>query len=1062
MAPTETSPEPGRWRGRALLLLFVGALLIPLALTPLPFTADGRNHILRVVLLERALAAGDWFPRYFPELAYGYGAPLLNYYAPLTYYLTAAIARLGLGISHAYQVVLGLSLVMGAFGAAAWAGAWFGRRARLVAGVLWAASPYILYNIFTRGAGPEALGLAWLPWLIWSLSESLQHGTLRARITLGLSAAGLMLTHNLTALLGFGLLAVFALGELNIAWRCVPDRRALLQRLGWTALVVTLGLGASAFFWAPALLETNLVQASALTGPAGYDFRGNFLSLQTLLTGAFTFDPRRVLTPVPPAVGWGGLVLGALSGVALFRQPTGSPCTLRRRRVALLASLALASLLMTLPISLPLWESLPLVYLIQFPYRWLGPAALLLAVLVGRGEAGLREFLSARGAPIVSLTWAPITLSLVLIVLAWPWTFAKSDPTLPAYPVVGDLYTAEVDLGTIGLTSNGEFLPIDAVLPMPDRDWASDVYQGSAKRLATLPSEVSITSVIQERLGASAHVSTPAATTVTFRWLYWPGWSATLDGAPIPVSASPENGFVQVVVPAGAHLLSVALGVTPVRLAAMLISWGSLGLAGLAVVIAWVRRGTTWRAPALAEAATWSPTPAMVLTAVVLILARGALGFVSSPFSSTRFDGQTVSAVSYPARVAFGDALVLLGLDLATQVPTDQPWTVTSYWMLESPTDSNLSFSLQLWDESNHAVGQGDSQQPGGWPTRRWFPGEYAIDTLTLGLDPTTPPGRYRLMATVYEAGDGSQTTLPGRVAGGPEQAYVQVAEITLLRPSAPEARDDVAGAHWLTIDLGEFSAVTGINLPTQARSGDPVRLDLVWEARVSPTRWPRLALRDADGVLHDLGQARLTTADFGPADWRAGDRWRIASPVVIPADVAAGPASWVIQNEGREVVLGEVDLTTPERSLQQPEGLNPRADLFGDVAELIGYRLDGEPVIGGSLAIELAWRSRTTIDRSLVVFVHLLGPDGLPAAQSDSVPAAGARPTTGWLPPEIIVDRHSLTLPETLAPGPYTLSIGLYDPATGVRVFVKSADTTAGAAVVDRVDLQSLEILAR
>jgi len=1064
MAPTETPGEPGRWRGRALLLLFVGALLIPLALTPLPFTADGRNHILRVVLLERALAAGDWFPRYFPELAYGYGAPLFSYYAPLTYYLTAVVARLGLGISHAYQVVLGLSLVMGAFGAAAWAGAWFGRRARLIAGVLWAASPYILYNIYTRGAGPEALGLAWLPWLIWALSESLQHGTLRARITLGLSAAGLMLTHNLTALLGFGLLAVFGLGELDVAWRCVSDRRALLHRLGWAAITVGIGLGASAFFWAPALLETDLVQASALTGPAGYDFRGNFLSLQTLLTGMFTFDQRRVLTPVPPAIGWGSLVLGVLGAAALVKRLQDTPCTLRRRRVALLAALALACLLMTLPVSLPLWESLPLVHLIQFPYRWLGPAALLLAILAGRGEAALREQLASRGAPVLVVSWWPIGIAIVLVVLSWPWTFAKSDPTLPARPTVDDLFAAEVDIGTIGLTSNGEFLPTAAILPAPDRAWATAVYDRSAERLvrASLPREVSASTVSQERLRATIRVSTPAATTLTFRWFYWPGWMATLDGVVIPVSASPANGFVQVVVPGGAHLLGIELGGTSIRQIVSVISWISLGIGLILLYAGWRRRSVAWRAPVLAEAAAWTPTQPMVLIGALLILIRGGLAYIPSPFSATRFDGQTVNAMALPARVVFGDSLVLLGLDLTTTIPTDEPWTVTSYWMLTEPINRDLSFSLQLWDETNRTVGQGDAQQPGGWPTRRWFPGEYAIDSLVLGLDPTTPPGRYRLMITVYDAKGGGEDTLPGRIADGPDQAYVQVAEITLLRPSAPEARAEVAGANWISIDLGDFSSVTGIALPTEARSGDPVQLDLVWEARVSPTTRPELALRDSAGVVHDLGPTRLSTTGFGLSDWQAGDRWRLATPVIIPADVPAGTATWAVRIAGREIVLGEVEVTTPQRSLQRPDGLTPRADRFGDRVELIGYRLTGEAVVGGGLEVELAWQARETVDKALVVFVHLLGPDGLPAAQSDSVPAVGARPTTGWLPPEIIVDRHSLTLPETLAPGPYTLSIGLYDPATGVRVFVKSADTTAGAAVVDRVDLQSLEILAR
>jgi hypothetical protein len=56
--------------------------------------------------------------------------------------------------------------------------------------------------------------------------------------------------------------------------------------------------------------------------------------------------------------------------------------------------------------------------------------------------------------------------------------------------------------------------------------------------------------------------------------------------------------------------------------------------------------------------------------------------------------------------------------------------------------------------------------------------------------------------------------------------------------------------------------------------------------------------------------------------------------------------------------------------------------------------------------------------------------PAGEPLAQHDGVPAGGARPTTGWLPGEVVVDRHALALPEYLAPGPYLLIAALFDPA--------------------------------
>ena len=76
--------------------------------------------------------------------------------------------------------------------------------------------------------------------------------------------------------------------------------------------------------------------------------------------------------------------------------------------------------------------------------------------------------------------------------------------------------------------------------------------------------------------------------------------------------------------------------------------------------------------------------------------------------------------------------------------------------------------------------------------------------------------------------------------------------------------------------------------------------------------------------------------------------------------------------------------------------------------------------------------------------------------AQSDSVPAAGQRPTTGWLPGETIADAHTLALPPDLPAGSYQLIAGLYDPLTGGRLPLMDGETAAfsDAILVSEVSL--------
>ena len=73
----------------------------------------------------------------------------------------------------------------------------------------------------------------------------------------------------------------------------------------------------------------------------------------------------------------------------------------------------------------------------------------------------------------------------------------------------------------------------------------------------------------------------------------------------------------------------------------------------------------------------------------------------------------------------------------------------------------------------------------------------------------------------------------------------------------------------------------------------------------------------------------------------------------------------------------------------------------------------------------------------------HCHGPngDGRIIVQRDSQPLGGQRPTTSWLPGEFLRDPYALPLPVDLPPPPYRLIVGLYDPASGVRLPVGETD---------------------
>jgi 4-amino-4-deoxy-L-arabinose transferase-like glycosyltransferase len=93
-------------------------------------------------------------------------------------------------------------------------------------------------------------------------------------------------------------------------------------------------------------------------------------------------------------------------------------------------------------------------------------------------------------------------------------------------------------------------------------------------------------------------------------------------------------------------------------------------------------------------------------------------------------------------------------------------------------------------------------------------------------------------------------------------------------------------------------------------------------------------------------------------------------------------------------------------------------------------------------LKIDLYWSTTDIIEEPLVVFVHLVGPDGI-IAQSDSVPLEGNWPSQWWRPGIILHDQHTIDLDAGIDPRQTRIIVGLYHADTTVRLPVFRADGT-------------------
>ena len=130
----------------------------------------------------------------------------------------------------------------------------------------------------------------------------------------------------------------------------------------------------------------------------------------------------------------------------------------------------------------------------------------------------------------------------------------------------------------------------------------------------------------------------------------------------------------------------------------------------------------------------------------------------------------------------------------------------------------------------------------------------------------------------------------------------------------------------------------------------------------------------------------------------------------------------------------------------------------LGEAIRLLGYDLSAkrwQP--GETVSVTVYWQAEAILNTRYVVFVHVLDGQGQIVVQQDAMPVANTRPTTGWLPGEVVVDRYALALPPALPSGTYGLEVGLYEAGRGVRLPVSDS---AGQPLGDALSLTSLEII--
>jgi hypothetical protein len=989
-----------------------------------------------------------------PDAAYGFGYPFFSYYAALPYYLAAGLTIVSVDILTAIKLTQTVFFAAAALAMYEWSkGALRSRPGAWLAAVAYTVAPFHLVNVYVRGDSlSEFAAFAFYPLILLGLERLAADPSWGRMVLPSTSYAGLVLTHNVSALI-FSPFILFYVVILVVrsGVPSAPPRsgglpssrmRTAVGRAAVMVLSLLLGLLLSAWFWLPALAEAEYVQLEAQT--TGYFFYGNHFRSGDLVQPSLVFDFAAVADrPSPFAMGALQAAV-ALIGVLVViasrirrqgagRVAPGTPVGSGARETAegldllhagfVVLGLLLATWLIT-PTSQAIWRNVPLLPLVQFPWRFLSVQAVFGALLAGALVAGAQRWWGLRVAYLSAIVIGVLLSCATLTGLEPEYIPIRSDEVNIERLQLFELFT-----GNVGSTIRHEYLP-RWVEPRPYVGLHHVEPQASARATALRGTLLSSERVALgptcrrwrvETGGGGADVALPLH--------YWPGWRAAVDGRRAAVGPVPGSGYLSVKVPAGIHEVEIWLGRTRLRLAAELMSFGTIMGAVALGIVRWRRNASRGR-PELgagrggAGLALGRGLPAALISCFSFGAALAVLIAVHPRVTTASTGDLTMDFEGMPYLHHNPDGIVIDGGRLtryeygASVVSPGDALRVTLEWerigQVEAGTGATGATVLRL---VSPAAVRHDIVPPLGEARIdiEWDPGgRLGRSTVDLAVPPDAPPGVHLL-----EMAASARTYLRPvwvRTRDAPSDGVavatfadgrVRLNAVAAAQPSADrlDVQLDWSAEEPLAVNYGLNLSLVDVAGNEWLRQGERAGYDTQPGLGYLPTSlWPvRRAIDDhhIPSLLPGIppGDRYTLTVDlYNATTWESVGEYSTGLAI---AEAARQPAAALLADLGEGVGLSQIDV--------------PRSVGQGERLEVTAYFLTNRRLAED---FTIAWR--------------LEMPERDVLAYAGTQPMAPGSLPTDWPAGAWVAGRVALPIPPLAAPGEHRLSLELRSPSDG------------------------------
>jgi hypothetical protein len=579
MSPANKSREGSSFAGpnSTRLPRFVGPALIVLAaaLATAPILLHGsfcgddlEFHAVSWFDVHQSWLHGILYPHWMPSANYNAGEPRFIFYPPLTWMLGAALSFV---LPWQFVPIALIFLCLAATGLATRA---LAREAladapATLAGCATLFSGFALFTAYERTAFAELTGGFWIPLLLlFALRDRNSSASLWRRaldgstLPLALLLAGCWLSDG-----PVGVMASYLLAAVALATSVLTRSWAHLLR---ASIAAVLGITLTGLYLIPAAWEQHWADLGAAVNYPTFSIENNWLFARhtDALLAPFQMFLHRASWLAVCMIG------AALLGLIVFllrrkHSVQGSIASIARRWWMPLALIPAVVLFLQFPIALPVWNLLPKLRFLQYPWRWVlvveAPTAIFFAAAVWPANAAARW---KRGtvAALCVLTFLTVTFFAARTFLR----VCKEGDT------VADLLDMYLDGG--GLEGTDEYEPPDSdhwkiATGLPDACLSSDSdttlgVAGSSDAIpAWRPDQGSCEATITAQLRQPEHLRIATVTAhsgfLILRLLSYPAWRITVNGNAVTPADPRDDGLIAVPVPQGPVELAAEWTTTP-------------------------------------------------------------------------------------------------------------------------------------------------------------------------------------------------------------------------------------------------------------------------------------------------------------------------------------------------------------------------------------------------------------------------------------------------------------------------------------------------------------------